>query len=403
MNKVYPDNWKVLRLNQVASVSIGLVTTMTENYTDVGTPLIRNSDIKENKIRKNQLINLTDSFASQYPSRRLKCRDIVTVHTGDVGVSAVIDDELDGCLGFATLNTRVDFTKLSPNFLCWYFNSPDFLAHAVALSTGDGRQNLNLKDFAKCIVPIPPLPEQRKIAQILSTWDKAITTTELLLTNRQQQKKALMQRLLTGKQRFAGFEGEWQLLKLCEIAEFRRGSFPQPYGLPEWYDEKKGFPFIQVYDIDENMKLKPETKSRISQLATGKSVFIATGTIIISIQGSIGRVAITQYDAYVDRTVLLFTKYLVPINKIFFAYILQELFALEKEKAPGGTIKTITKEVLSDFEVLIPSLEEQQKIASVLSAADAEITTIQNQLDNLKQQKKALMQQLLTGKRRVKV
>ena len=83
---------------------------------------------------------------------------------------------------------------------------------------------------------------------------------------------------------------------------------------------------------------------------------------------------------------------------------MQSLFAEEAKKAPGGTrLRLLQKSVLGKFEILWPSNEEQQKIASVLSAADQEITTLQQQLDHLKQEKKALMQQLLTGKRRVKI
>lgn len=215
-----------------------------------------------------------------------------------------------------------------------------------------------------------------------------------------------MQQLLTGKKRLLDdsgkpFEGEWEEITLEKLAKYRRGSFPQPYGNPEWVDEVNGYPFIQVYDIDKNMKLKPDTKIKISDAAIGKSVFIPKETVIVSLQGSIGRVAITQYDAYVDRTVLLFQEFIVPMDKVFFAFIIQELFEIEKTKAPGGTIKTITKEVLSNFKVHIPSITEQQKIASILINADQEIELLEQQLADFKQEKKALMQQLLTGKRRV--
>ncbi|OOE48060.1 hypothetical protein BZG11_15275, partial [Salinivibrio kushneri] len=144
-----PGSWGSEYLKSVAKVSIGLVTTMTEHYADSGVPLIRNSDIKENRITKGKLIKLRNTFAAQYPTRLLHQGDIVTVHTGEVGVSAVIDKDLDGCLGFATLNTRPITSIIDSGFLCWFFNSPRFLAYCVSVSTGDGRQNLNLKDFAK--------------------------------------------------------------------------------------------------------------------------------------------------------------------------------------------------------------------------------------------------------------
>lgn len=189
-------------------------------------------------------------------------------------------------------------------------------------------------------------------------------------------------------------DGEWFGDTLLNIAKFRRGSFPQPYGLPEWYDELNGMPFIQVYDVGDNFRLKPKTKSKISKLGAEQSVYIPKGTVIITIQGSIGRVAITQYDAYIDRTLLLFEEFYNEIDKTFFAYVLFMLFEIEKLKAPGGIIKTITKEVLSDFVINIPKLPEQQKIASCLSSLDEVIAAHSQKLDLLKEHKKGMMQNL---------
>lgn len=190
-------------------------------------------------------------------------------------------------------------------------------------------------------------------------------------------------------------DGDWDGDSLVNIAKFRRGSFPQPYGLPEWFDDENGMPFIQVYDVGEDFRLKPKTKSRISELAAKQSVFIKKGTVIITIQGSIGRVAITQYDAYIDRTLLLFEEFYNAIDKTFFAYILFLLFEIEKQKAPGGIIKTITKEVLSDFVVSFPQIKEQRKIASCLSSLDELISVHKEKLDALVDHKKGLMQSLL--------
>ena len=196
--------------------------------------------------------------------------------------------------------------------------------------------------------------------------------------------------------RFPEFKdaGEWEKDTLINIASFRRGSFPQPYGLPEWYDNENGLPFIQVFDVDENFKLKLNTKNRISELAAKQSVFIPKGTLIITIQGSIGRVAITQYDAYIDRTLLLFEKFYREIDLTFFAYTIFLLFEIEKQKAPGGIIKTITKEVLSNFIVPIPSLPEQKKIASCLSSLDELIEAESQKLELYQQHKKGLLQNL---------
>ena len=174
----------------------------------------------------------------------------------------------------------------------------------------------------------------------------------------------------------------WETRSLGEISTFRRGSFPQPYGKPEWYDDN-GYPFVQVYDINENNKLNSKTKSRISEEASKKSVFIKKGSLIVSLQGSIGRVAITQYDAFVDRTILIFNDFEKYLDKKFFMYTIKKLFLKQAEIADGGVIKTITKQTLKNFEISIPPLPEQKKIAEILSTVDMAISKFSLKLSKL--------------------
>ena len=180
------------------------------------------------------------------------------------------------------------------------------------------------------------------------------------------------------KIRFKEFSGEnadsWEQRKLSECAGFRRGSFPQPYGNKDWYDGEGAMPFVQVADVASDMQLVEDTKQKISKLAQPMSVFAEKGSVLVTLQGSIGRVAITQYGAFVDRTVLIFDKYAENIDKRFWAYIIKEKFEDEARKAPGGTIKTITKEALSAFELKIPSYKEQGKLADYLIDLDHLIT-----------------------------
>jgi len=199
--KNFNEAWKTVKLNKISKISIGLVTTMTTNYVDSGTLLIRNSDIMPNKVKEVGLINLSNNFAEQNKSRRLKINDIVTVHTGDVGTSAIIDKRLEGSIGFATLNTSPNTNLILPQFLCHYFNSVIFKTFALKMSTGDGRNNFNLRDFEKSKIPLPSLIEQNAIANILSVADQEIELLQIGLEEWKYKKKALMQLLLTGKVR----------------------------------------------------------------------------------------------------------------------------------------------------------------------------------------------------------
>lgn len=124
------------------------------------------------------------------------------------------------------------------------------------------------------------------------------------------------------------------------------------------------------------------------------SVFADKGSVLVTLQGSIGRVAIMQYGAFVDRTVLIFNKYNQDIDKIFWAYIIKEKFINEARKAPGGTIKTITKKALSNFDLVLPSYEEQRKLGAFLVSIDSLITLHQRKLNQLQTMKKFMLQNL---------
>lgn len=190
----YPE-WEEKKITEVAKTSIGLVTTMTENYVEDGVKLIRNSDIKENKIKKDNLINLDIEFAAQNEHRKLKINDVVTVHTGDIGTSAVIDEDMDGCLGFATLNTRPDNNIIDSHYLCHYFNSFRNKKYAIRMSTGDGRSNYNLKDFNNANILIPCIEEQKKIVNVLSNIDLKLDKEQEKLDSLNEYKKGLLQQM----------------------------------------------------------------------------------------------------------------------------------------------------------------------------------------------------------------
>lgn len=202
--------------------------------------------------------------------------------------------------------------------------------------------------------------------------------------------------------RFAGYTEPWEEKNLGEYAKYRRGSFPQPYGKKEWYGGEDSMPFVQVIDVTDNLTLVNDTKQKISKQAQPKSVLAPKGTVIVTLQGSIGRVAITHYDTYVDRTLLIFESYNFPTHVGFWAYTIQNKFEIERKKAPGGTIKTITKEALSSFEISLPSLPEQTAIGSFFQDIDQLISLQQRKLEVLKEQKKTYLKLLFPAKGQTK-
>ncbi|MUV47919.1 restriction endonuclease subunit S [Lactococcus lactis] len=190
----FADDWEERKLIDLATTYIGLVTTMTENYTNKGTLLIRNSDIKEGRFDLSNPIYLEEQFAEENKTRRMRKGDVVTVHTGDIGTSAMINSELDGAIGFATITTRPT-KELDSNFLAWYFNSNYHKKYAKRMSTGDGRSNYNMKDFNKNVIPTPQIDEQQKIGAFFKQLDDTIALHQRKLDLLKEQKKGFLQKM----------------------------------------------------------------------------------------------------------------------------------------------------------------------------------------------------------------
>ncbi|MDE7178274.1 MAG: restriction endonuclease subunit S [Lachnospiraceae bacterium] len=304
-----------------------------------------------------------------------------------------------------TLNQRIaGITPLAetyPYFLHIRMNrSPYFLR----FDDGNKQTNLSINDVMEYKDEYPSYEEQKKIGDYFKNLDHLIILHQRKCDETKELKKYMLKKMLPqkGKKipeiRFAGFTDDWEQRKLSECAGFRRGSFPQPYGNKEWYDGDGCLPFVQVADVGDDMKLVSDTKQKISKKAQPMSVFAEKDSVLVTLQGSIGRVAITQYGAFVDRTVLIFDEYKQNIYHIFWAYIIKEKFIEEAKKAPGGTIKTITKEALSEFEMFLPSIDEQKKIGTYVQYLDHLITLYQRKCDQLKEVKKFMLQNMFPQK-----
>ena len=380
-----PEDWKIAKLKNIADFQNGLAHENIES--EFGEFIAVNSKFisQDGKVFRKVTKQLLPLFNNDL------CIVMSDIPNGKALAKCFLVEE-DGRY---TLNQRIG--RISPIKDCskYLFYTLNRNKYFLGFDSGSGQTNLRKNEVLACPVPLPPLPEQEAIAGALSDADAWIESLEQLIAKKRLIKQGAMQELLTPK------EG-WEVKKLGEIAKYRRGSFPQPYGLDKWYDDTNGMPFIQVFDVGKNRKLKLETKRKISKLAQAMSVFVPKESIVLTLQGSIGRIALTQYDAYCDRTLLIFESIDSALDKFFFLLVVEQLFEIEKEKAPGGTIKTITKEALSDFDIGFPSsLSEQTRIATILSDMDADLEALEQQLHKARQIKQGMMQELLTGRVRL--
>ncbi|GAA8107381.1 restriction endonuclease subunit S [Helicobacter pylori] len=323
--------------------------------------------------------------------------DILMTRTGNTGM---VITNIEGVFHNNFFKINFDRTLINKDFLV-YFLSLEQTQKTILKKAGTSTiPDLNHNDFYSLLIPLPPLNEQIAIANILSGLDHYLYTLRALILKKESVKKALSFELLSQRKRLKGFNQAWQRVRLGTY-KYRRDSFPQPYGNPQWYSDN-GMPFVQVYDVGENFKLTQKTKQKISKIAQPMSVFVPKNSVIITLQGTIGRVALTQYDCYCDRTILIFdNNTLNDVNKYFFVLSLFTKFEEEKRKADGSIIKTITKQTLKDFEILLPPINEQIAIANILSDLDSEIISLKNKKRQFENIKKALNHDLMSAKIRV--
>ena len=190
------DAWEQRKVTDLGEIYIGLVTTMTEHYTDKGHLLIRNSDIKDGYFEFGENpIYLDGEFSEQNKSRMHQLGDVITVHTGDIGTSAVIGENEVNSIGFATIVTRPNQKILDSNYFATYLNTDTHKQWAISMATGDGRSNYNLKDYTKLVVPIPQIEEQKKIATCIGNLNNLITLHQHKCDELQKLKKFMLQNM----------------------------------------------------------------------------------------------------------------------------------------------------------------------------------------------------------------
>lgn len=253
---------------------------------------------------------------------------------------------------------------------------------------------INKSEFSKLPIPLPPLPEQRKIADILATWDRALETLDQMIAAKTRRKQALMQQLLTGKKRLPGFSGEWQSKKLGEILKNRRET------------NCNDLPLLSITATRGVINRNDLEKKDSSNKDKSKYLRIAPGDIgYNTMRMWQGVSALSPLEGIVSPAYTICT----PADSLcgkFIAHLfkLPKTISLFHRFSQGLVADTLNLKYpnFAVIEVTIPpSKEEQTAIAQVLDTADHELRLLKQQRTALEQQKRGLMQQLLTGKVRV--
>jgi type I restriction enzyme S subunit len=395
-----PEGWQLSTLEKIATVSSGGTPSRKKpSYWNGNIPWVTTAEVQFKTIfdtaEKITVDGLNNSSAKLFPKNTILMAMYGQGKTRGQVAKLGIEATTNQACAAIILKTGYEIDYYYQFLISQY-------EHIREMSNSGGQKNLSAGIVKSIQVPVPPLFEQHKIAKILSTWDKAIATSEQLLANSQQQKKGLMQQLLTGEKRLEGFKQAWSRVKVSKMGSISSGGTPDTTKKEYW---DGGINWLTPTDVTSlKSRYVFSTNKTISEkgLKNSSAKMLPRGALLICTRATIGAMAISKTEIATNQGF----KNLIP-NAEFSVEFLYYLFTFNvKElvrKSSGSTFLELSKSDFEKLTFLCPCLDEQHKIASVLIAADDAISVQQQKLHYLKQEKKALMQQLLTGKRRVKV
>ncbi len=403
-----PSKWVILSADDIChSVSVGIVITPKKYYVeeDKGIKTFRSANVREGYINDSNWVYISEEGHKINKKSEIFEGDLLVVRTGYPGTACVVTKEFEGSNAIDIVIARPNMDKVLPEFLCAFTNSHLGKSQVLNLQGGMAQQHLNVGAYKTLLVKLPPLVEQTKIAQILSTWDQAIATTEKLIKNSKAQKKALMQQLLTGKKRLPGFSGEWQ--EYC---------FNQIFDRLKRKNTVDNDNILTISGKDGLVSQKEYFNKRVASENLQGYTLLHRGDFAYNKSYSNGYPygaikPLGRYDAGVVSSLYICFNLIKPDDhehdffRHFFegGYFDREIYAIAQEGARNHGLLNVSSTAFFITRLRIPPLSEQTAIADVINTAEADQHNLEQQLQSLKLQKKALMQQLLTGKRRVKV
>lgn len=396
-NQKIPEGWSVKKLGDVVSkisrrniINNTNVVTISAQKGFINQEQFFNKSVAGSDLTNYYLLEKGDfgynrSYSKGYPTgaiKRVDNYDYATVST------------LYIC--FRPLN------KVNSDYLLQYFETglQHFELYKIVQegARNHGLLNVSLSDFFNIKLLLPPLAEQEKIAGILGTWDEAIEKLSSLIEQKKLLKKGLMQRLLTGKTRLKGFTQPWKEVKLGDICKMFSGG--TPLVSEEKYYKNGNIPFIRSGEISS---FKTELFITEKALENSSAKMIEKGDLLYALYGATsGETAISKINGAINQAILCIRS--TKIEILYLYYVLLNNKSIILSKYLQGGQGNLSADIVKKLSIKMPSdIAEQKAVADVLSTTDEEIDLLNKKLEALKEQKKGLMQQLLTGQIRVKV
>jgi type I restriction enzyme S subunit len=391
---VIPNDWDIKELNEVGDTITGL-TYSPKMISNSGVLVLRSSNVQ------NRTLSFNDNvFVNVKEGNYNKTKDgdiLICVRNGSkslIGKNALIDKPNESCAFGAFM---LVFRSPNSKYLYHLFDT-DYYNKEIHRNLGATINSINTKNLQKFRFPFPKIEEQKAIAKCLNTWDTAIDRLKNLIDEKELQKKALMQQLLTGKKRLKGFNDEWKEKRIEEVA--------QEYSAKNHKNEN-----IEVLSCTKYDGLVPSLKyfgrkvygDDLSKYKVVPKNYFAYATNHIE-EGSIGYQGFNEVGLVSPMYTVFKTDNNVH-DKFFFRVLKSHKLIHEYNRRMEGSIDRrggLRWKNFKRIKVQLPRVNEQKAIENILLIADKELGILKNELQQLKKQKKGLMQQLLTGKKRLK-
>lgn len=370
--------------------------------------LLRGDNVAQHRIRWRDAQKLPQEKARGLDRFALRLGDFVialdrTWIPAGVKIAEITEADLPSLLVQRVARLRSK-PSLEQSLMRQFFSGHGFEQYVKSVQTETAVPHISPNDLRNLAILLPPLPEQKRMAETLETWDRAIETVEALIANARAQKQALMQQLLTGKRRLTGFDAPWRERSLESVFQFKKGQ-----GLSKEAVTPDGVRPCILYG--ELYTRYPEVIREVVGRTNANDGFPSmAGDVLIPASTTTTGIDLANATAILESDVLLSGDINILRPKDakqsapFFAYLLtHNLKHKIASRAQGITIVHLYGAHLKPLTVFVPEAQEQHAIASIIMEADNEILGLEAQLTALRQEKAALMQQLLTGKRRVKL
>ena len=408
-----PEEWKVLNIEECANdIFLGLTSKVDYVESD-GIPLIRASDISKGSLNFSEVRYISlKQHESLTKYRKVEKGDILVSKSGTLGTCCIVNVDKEFSIYESIIAIKTKKNILNSKYLLQLLKDNYTLSRMLNNKVGGAVGHLNLKTFKQLLIVVPTIEEQEKIASILSTVDEEIDNVDALIEKNKELKKGLMQTLLTkgiGHTKFKKTEigeipEEWEVKKLKDICNVKGGKrLPKGFQLE---DNNNGFPYIRVADMYMGgIKLNDIKYVPYDAVEKIKNYNISKNDLFISVAGTLGIVGEVP-DELDNANLTENADKLCDINmnkkfllKVLQSQVIQKI--IDAEKTSNAQPKLALTRI-KEFMIPIPSREEQEKIASILSSVDKKIDEYEKKKERLEELKKGLMQQLLIGKIRLK-